>query len=454
MSELAAVVKVMHTERCIFSRNSIQIDVNCMADNNNFLNIFELQLTFFPESKELSCKLLDDLKPGYILRVQGFYSIIRDHISLYNPTYERLNPDFEDLYFEDMIFLKLLEKGEIIPNTNVCIMGVGGFGGKVANRMSNTKREGTTTISVDTLEAHSSTTSVYTPGIIQMNTVAIDTIDIPINTSVVHVKIQAGSDQFLLPVDNTYCSLLDKTHEYKRLLAPHVKNTEAVIVVAGIGGSTGSVIAPVVADTLRKLGLFTIGIITTPFIFEGKENDSCVERAVLTLEKCTDVLITVPFERITGYSSLMLYSSIDNDQVLSMLWRSGADIIIRTVQCISNFLRPCHTFFDLPDIKNILRQTRISGMGYGEGTGIDCVCEAVKKLIDYPLMRPGLLKKAKTILLDIVVDPDITFGAIQSGITCLHEHAHPNVEIIWTVVYDDTLREKAQVTAIMLVGSD
>ncbi|MGA2431841.1 MAG: cell division protein FtsZ [Acidimicrobiales bacterium] len=217
-------------------------------------------------------------------------------------------------------------------------------------------------------------------------------------------------------------------------------DTDMVFITAGEGGGTGTGAAPVVAEIARSLGVLTIGVVTRPFSFEGKRRATQADKGIAQLRDKVDTLIVIPNDRllsVTAADTSMLDAFKIADDVLLSAVRGVTDLI--TVPGLINT--------DFADVNTILRNAGTAIMGVGTSTGEGRAVNAARAAITSPLLEASI-DGARGILMNIVGGPGVTLSEITDAANIIHSVAHPDANIIFGSVIDQSIGEAVRVTVI------
>lgn len=219
-----------------------------------------------------------------------------------------------------------------------------------------------------------------------------------------------------------------------------LKDTDMVFITAGEGGGTGTGAAPVVADIARSMGILTIGVVTRPFSFEGKRRATQAEKGIEALRGKVDTLIVIPNDRllsVTAADTSMLEAFKIADDVLLSAVRGVTDLI--TVPGLINT--------DFADVNTIMRNAGTAIMGVGQSTGEGRAVNAARAAITSPLLEASI-DGARGILMNIVGGSGVTLTEVTDAANIIHSVAHPDANIIFGSVIDDSIGEAVRVTVI------
>ena len=228
--------------------------------------------------------------------------------------------------------------------------------------------------------------------------------------------------------------------EHRAEIEDSLRDTDMVFITAGEGGGTGTGAAPVIADIARSLGILTIGVVTRPFSFEGKRRATQAEKGIEALRGKVDTLIVIPNDRllsVTASDTSMLDAFKIADDVLLSAVRGVTDLI--TVPGLINT--------DFADVNAIMRNAGSAIMGVGQSTGEGRAVNAARAAITSPLLEASI-DGARGILMNIVGGSNMTLTEVTDAANIIHSVAHPDANIIFGSVIDDSIGEAVRVTVI------
>jgi cell division protein FtsZ len=219
-----------------------------------------------------------------------------------------------------------------------------------------------------------------------------------------------------------------------------LKGADMVFVTAGEGGGTGTGGAPVIASISRKLGALTIGVVTRPFSFEGKKRAAQADDGIETLRSECDTLIVIPNDRL-------LQISDENVSVMDA-FRSADQVLLSGVQGITDLITtPGLINLDFADVKSVMSGAGSALMGIGAARGDNRARNAAEIAIASPLLEASM-EGAHGVLLSIYGGSDLGLFEINDAASLVAEAAHPDANIIFGAVIDDTLGDEVKVTVI------
>ena len=228
----------------------------------------------------------------------------------------------------------------------------------------------------------------------------------------------------------------DHQEEIEQALA----GADMVFVTAGEGGGTGTGGAPVVARIAKSIGALTIGVVTKPFSFEGRRRQQQAEQGVAILKEEVDTLIVVPNDRLLEIS----------DRGISMVeaFATADQVLLAGVQGITDLITtPGLINLDFADVKSVMQGAGSALMGIGSARGADRAIKAAELAVESPLLEASI-EGAHGVLLSIQGGSNLGIFEINDAAQLVKEAAHPEANIIFGTVIDDTLGDEVRVTVI------
>ncbi len=224
-------------------------------------------------------------------------------------------------------------------------------------------------------------------------------------------------------------------------IAEHIKGADMVFITAGMGGGTGTGAAPIVAEIARESGALTIGVVTKPFIFEGKRRKRHAEEGIDILQSTVDTLITIPNQRLinlAGESTSMVDAFKKADEVLLQAVRGISDLI--TIPGLINL--------DFADVRTIMDGQGLAMMGTGQATGEKRSLESAQRAISSPLLEDIDIHGATGVLLNITGSSNMTLHEVNEAAVMIQEATHEDANIIFGAVIDERMGDDLRITVI------
>jgi len=230
------------------------------------------------------------------------------------------------------------------------------------------------------------------------------------------------------------------TEDHAEEIEEALAGADMVFVTAGEGGGTGTGGAPVVARIAKSIGALTIGVVTKPFGFEGKRRSSQADVGVNSLKNEVDTLIVVPNDRLLEIS----------DRGISMLeaFATADQVLLAGVQGITDLITtPGLINLDFADVKSVMQGAGSALMGIGSARGADRAIKAAELAVASPLLEASI-DGAHGVLLSIQGGSNLGIFEINDAARLVQEAVHPEANIIFGAVIDDTLGDEVRVTVI------
>ncbi len=307
-------------------------------------------------------------------------------------------------------------ENELVPLANIKVIGVGGGGNNAVNRMIGAGLKGVEFIAVNT--------DAQALGLSQAD-----------NRIQVGNKLTKGLGAGANPEVGQKAA-----EESRDELMQALRGADMVFVTAGMGGGTGTGGAPIIAAVAKELGALTVGVVTRPFVFEGKKRANQAEKGIQELKSKVDTLITIPNDR--------LLQVVDRSTSISDAFRIADDVLRQGVQGISDLIAvPGLINLDFADVKTIMTETGSALMGIGSGSGEARAMEAARAAISSPLLETSI-EGARGVLLNITGGPDLSLYEVNEAAEVIAQAADPEANIIFGAVIDPRISDEVRVTVI------
>jgi cell division protein FtsZ len=219
-----------------------------------------------------------------------------------------------------------------------------------------------------------------------------------------------------------------------------LKGADMVFVTAGEGGGTGTGGAPVVAELAREIGALTVGVVTKPFVFEGRKRAQQSEVGIESLRDRVDTLIVIENDR--------LLQVVEKKTSVVDAFRMADDILRQGVQGITDLITvPGLVNLDFADVRTIMREAGSALMGIGSASGENRAAEAARMAVSSPLLETTI-EGATGILLNITGGPEIGLFEVNEAAEVVTSAADQNANVIFGAVIDDAMGDEVRVTVI------
>jgi len=229
--------------------------------------------------------------------------------------------------------------------------------------------------------------------------------------------------------------------EDQEKIREYLEGSDMIFITAGMGGGTGTGGAPVIARVAREVGALTVGVVTKPFIFEGKKRMRQAEDGIEELKQNVDTLIVIPNQRllsIAAKTTTMLEAFHKADDVLLQAVRGISDLIIT----------PGLINLDFADVRTVMAEMGLALMGAASASGENRAIEAAQKAISSPLLEDISIQGARGVLINITGGPDLCLHEVNEAASMIQEEAHEDANIIFGAVIDESLTDEIRITVI------
>ena len=296
------------------------------------------------------------------------------------------------------------------------VVGIGGAGNNVVNRMVSTGTKGVEFIAINT----------------DKQALAVSNADqkIQIGEKLTHGQ-GAGSDPEVGK---------RSAEESRNNISKCLEDADMVFITAGMGGGTGTGAAPTVAEAAREAGLLTVGVVTKPFGFEGKRRMQQAEKGIDELLGRVDSLLIIPNDRLKFVT--------DQKITFANAFEIADDVLRQAVTSISDLIK--NTGFinlDFADVTSIMKDAGYAHMGVGTAVGKGKAADAAKAAIESPLMETSI-NGAHGVLINITGSADMGLDDVESAASLVQEAAHPDANIIFGATFDESMDDQIRVTVI------
>lgn len=228
--------------------------------------------------------------------------------------------------------------------------------------------------------------------------------------------------------------------ESRKELATLLQGADLVFVTAGMGGGTGSGAAPVIAEVAKECGALTVGIVTTPFGFEGRKRMQQATESINNLRKAVDTLIVVSNDR--------LLQIIPENIPVKQAFLVADDTLRQGVVGVSEIIiRPGLINVDFADVRAVMGDAGSALMGIGKGNGKNRAQDAAAAALSSPLLDFPI-KKAQGVVFNVVGGSDLTLQEINSAAEVIYEAVDSNANIIFGALIDESMTGDVSVTVI------
>jgi cell division protein FtsZ len=305
----------------------------------------------------------------------------------------------------------------VAQNARMKVVGVGGGGGNALNRMIDEGVQGVEFIAVNT-----------------------DAQALEKNRS--SIKVQIGKKLTRGLGAGARPEIGRQAIEENRDEALHaLQGADLVFITCGMGGGTGTGAAPIISQVARDLGALTIGIVTKPFLFEGRKRMRQAEMGIAEMRKHVDTMIVVPNERLLA----VVGKGIPFQDAL----KKADEVLLHATQGISSLISVTGIVnVDFADVRTVMQNGGSALMGTGTGRGENRALEAAQQAISSPLLDNIQINGATGVLINITGGEDLTLGEVNLISEAIHDAAGEDAEIIFGAVNDPAMQGEVRITVI------
>ena len=298
------------------------------------------------------------------------------------------------------------------------VIGVGGAGNNVVNRMIDA-------------------------GVGGVDFVVVNTDRQDLNKSNCKNKVQIGEKLTGGMGAGSKPDIGQKSAEESRAaIAKILENTDMVFITAGMGGGTGTGAAPIVADLAREAGCLTVGIVTKPFKFEGANRMRQAEAGIAALHEKVDSLVIIPNDRLKYVT--------DQKITFANAFGIADDVLKQAVTSISELVGDAGNVvinLDFADVSAIMKEAGRAHMGVGIASGREKAEQAALAAVASPLLETSI-NGATGVLVNVTGSVDLTLDEVETAAGIVQEAANPDANIIFGATWDETFEDEMRVTVI------
>ena len=298
------------------------------------------------------------------------------------------------------------------------VIGVGGAGNNVINRM-------------------------ITSGVSGVEFVVINTDKQDLNKSVCENKVQIGEKLTGGMGAGSKPDIGQKSAEESRAaIAKILEGTDMVFITAGMGGGTGTGAAPIVADLAHEAGILTVGVVTKPFKFEGANRMRQAEQGIAALAGKVDSLIIIPNDRLKYVT--------DQKITFANAFGIADDVLKQAVISISELVGDSGNIvinLDFADVSAIMKDAGRAHMGVGTAAGREKAEQAALAAVASPLLETSI-NGATGVLVNVTGSAELTLDDVETAAGIVQEAANPEANIIFGATWNDSFEDEMRVTVI------
>lgn len=299
---------------------------------------------------------------------------------------------------------------------HIKVVGVGGGGNNAVNRMIDGEVKG-------------------------IDFIAINTDKQALHSSKAETKLQIGEKltKGLGAGANPEIGM-KAAEESRNIILEAIQGADMIFITAGMGGGTGTGAAPIVAEIAKELGILTVGVVTKPFMFEGRKRMLHAEKGIEELKSRVDTLITIPNDR--------LLQVVEKKTTIVEAFRVADEVLRQGIQGISDLIAvPALINLDFADVKTIMVNQGLAHMGIGLASGDNRATEAAKQAIQSPLLETSI-EGAKAVLLNITGGANLGLFEVNEAADLIRQSVDDDANIIFGAGIDENLKDEIKITVI------
>ena len=306
---------------------------------------------------------------------------------------------------------------ELAQTVQIKVLGIGGGGGNAVNRMVSSGVQGAEFIAVNT--------DKQALGVSQ----ATHKIQIGERTT---RGMGAGSEPSIG---------MKAAEESRETITDILRGADLVFVTAGMGGGTGTGAAPIIAEISKEMGILTVGVVTKPFKFEGKQRMEQAISGINRLAGCVDSLIVIPNEHLKRLKA-------DNRLPMREAFAMADKVLVEGVRNISELIKiPAYINLDFADVSAVMRGAGYAHLGVGYGKGENKAQDAAAQAICSPLLETTI-DGADGLIINIRASDDIDLDEVESAVEMITEKSDPAARVIWGFLADEDMEDEIAITVI------
>ncbi len=305
----------------------------------------------------------------------------------------------------------------VSQNARMKVVGVGGGGGNAVNRMIEEHLSGVEFISVNT----------------DAQALLNNRADIKVQ---IGKKLTRGLGAGARPEIGRQA-----IEENRDEVGRSIHGADLVYVTCGMGGGTGTGAAPIICHMAREMGILTVGIVTKPFLFEGRKRSRQAEMGITEMRKHVDTMIVVPNER--------LLAVVGKGTPFPQALKKADEVLLHATRGISEVItRPGLVNVDYADVRTVMQNGGSALMGTGVGKGENRAMEAAQQAISSPLLDNVSISGASGVLLNITGGEDLTLGEVHQVSEIIQDAVGEEAEVIFGAVIEPSMQGELRVTVI------
>ena len=230
--------------------------------------------------------------------------------------------------------------------------------------------------------------------------------------------------------------------ESRAQISKILEDTDMVFITAGMGGGTGTGAAPIVADIAHEAGILTVGVVTKPFKFEGANRMRQAEEGIAALGGKVDSLIIIPNDRLKYVT--------DQKITFANAFGIADDVLKQAVTSISELVGFCENVIinlDFADVSAVMKDAGLAHMGVGTASGKEKAEQAALAAVSSPLLETSI-NGATGVLVNVTGSSELTLDDVETAASIVQENANPDANIIFGATCSDSFQDEMRVTVI------
>ena len=228
--------------------------------------------------------------------------------------------------------------------------------------------------------------------------------------------------------------------ESRDLIQEALRGADMVFITAGMGGGTGTGAAPIVAQCAKDMGILTVGVVTKPFLFEGKQRMKNADIGINELKQSVDTLVVIPNDR--------LLQVVSKGTTMPEAFRKADDVLRQGIQGISDLIAvPAVINLDFADVRTVMESGGMAHMGIGVGSGENGMVAAAKEAISSPLLETKI-DGARAVLINVSGGSDMNIMDVNEAASLVMQAADSEANIIFGANIDENLGDEVRITVI------
>lgn len=308
---------------------------------------------------------------------------------------------------------------EAVLKPKIVVVGVGGAGGNAVNNMITSNLEGVDFVVCNTDSQALAQSEVDPQNRIQLGPTITNGLGAGARPEIGRASAEEALDD----------------------ICDHLQDANMIFITAGMGGGTGTGAAPIIAKVAREKGILTVGVITKPFHFEGRNRMRIAEDGIRELQEYVDTLIIIPNQN--------LFRIANEKTTFADAFKMADDVLYSGVRGVTDLMvMPGLINLDFADIRTVMSEMGKAMMGTGQAEGEGRATEAAESAISNPLLDDVSMKGARGMLINITGGLDMTLFEVDEAANRIREEVDPDANIIFGSTFDEELNGLIRVSVV------